>query len=227
MEKKCVHAFIGKLKNGDIATYQTLPWNHLGWHAGSGINGSANSTHISFEICEDNRTDPVYFQSVYHEAVELCQYLCDLYSIDPSNIIGHYEGWEQGIASNHGDPRYWFKIFGKSMDTFRHDVGGKPMEPYFARVNTSKDEGLSLWSSISKDERLIRVPKGEIVEVIAESNGWVTASYQGVTGFADKQYLVKVESPPVEPPVEKLVIFKQADWDEYCRAIEKILTKAT
>jgi peptidoglycan hydrolase-like protein with peptidoglycan-binding domain len=33
------------------------------------------------------------------------------------------------------------------------------------------------------------------------------------------------EYPP--EPIEKLVIFKQSDWDDYCRAIEKILTKAT
>ena len=46
----CVHAFIGKLKDGSIATYQTLPWDHRGWHAG----GDANNTHIGFEICEDN-----------------------------------------------------------------------------------------------------------------------------------------------------------------------------
>ena len=39
----CVHAFIGKLKDGSIATYQTLPWNMVGWHSGSGKNGSANS----------------------------------------------------------------------------------------------------------------------------------------------------------------------------------------
>lgn len=26
----CVHAFIGKLADGSIATYQTLPWNHRG-----------------------------------------------------------------------------------------------------------------------------------------------------------------------------------------------------
>jgi N-acetylmuramoyl-L-alanine amidase len=30
----CVHAFIGKLKDGSIATYQTLPWNMRGWHGG-------------------------------------------------------------------------------------------------------------------------------------------------------------------------------------------------
>ena len=26
----CAHAFIGKLKNGSIASYQTLPWEHRG-----------------------------------------------------------------------------------------------------------------------------------------------------------------------------------------------------
>src|SRR5699024_12067475 len=30
----CVHAFIGKLYDGSIATYQTLPCNHRGWHLG-------------------------------------------------------------------------------------------------------------------------------------------------------------------------------------------------
>ena len=30
----CVHGFIGKLADGSVATYQTLPWNHRGWHAG-------------------------------------------------------------------------------------------------------------------------------------------------------------------------------------------------
>jgi len=36
--------------------------------------------------------------------------------------IGHYEGPERGLASNHGDPRHWFSHFGKSMDDFRRDV---------------------------------------------------------------------------------------------------------
>lgn len=114
----CVHAFIGKLADGSIATYQTLPWNHRGWHAG----GSANDTHIGFEICEDGLTDAEYFNKVYKEAVELCVYLCKEYNILPDNIIGHYEGYQKGIASNHGDPKNWFPRHSKSMDTFRTDV---------------------------------------------------------------------------------------------------------
>jgi len=114
----CVHAFIGKLADGSIATYQTLPWNHRGWHAG----GSANDSHIGFEICEDGLTDASYFNKVYKEAVELCVYLCKQYGLTEKDIIGHYEGYQKGIASNHGDPKNWFPKHGKSMDTFRADV---------------------------------------------------------------------------------------------------------
>lgn len=114
----CVHAFIGKLADGTIATYQTLPWNHRGWHGG----GSSNNTHIGFEICEDDLTDATYFAKVYKEAVELCAYLCKEYGLTEKNIICHCEGYKQGIASNHGDVMHWFPKHGKSMDTFRADV---------------------------------------------------------------------------------------------------------
>jgi len=114
----CVHAFIGKLAGGSIATYQTLPWDHRGWHAG----GAANNTHIGFEICEDGLTDYTYFQKVYREAVELCAYLCKEYGLTEQNIICHSEGYKQGVASNHGDVMHWFPKHGKSMDTFRAEV---------------------------------------------------------------------------------------------------------
>jgi N-acetylmuramoyl-L-alanine amidase len=121
MRQVCVHAFIGKLADGSIATYQTLPWNHRGWHAG----GSANNTHISFEICEDGLTDAAYFSAVYREAAELCAFLCKQYNLDPAKdgvLIGHYEGYRRGIANNHADPGHWFPRFGKSLDSFRADV---------------------------------------------------------------------------------------------------------
>ncbi|MBV1757997.1 MAG: N-acetylmuramoyl-L-alanine amidase [Dethiosulfatibacter sp.] len=114
----CVHAFIGKLNDGTIATYQTLPWNHRGWHGG----GSCNDTHIGFEICEDDLSDKNYFNKVYQEAVELCVYLCKLYSLTEENILCHSEGYKMGIASNHSDVMHWFPKHGKSMDDFRTDV---------------------------------------------------------------------------------------------------------
>lgn len=126
----CVHGFIGKLADGTIATYQTLPWDHRGWHAG----GSANNTHIGFEICEDDLTDGAYFAKVYKEAVELCAYLCKQYGLTEKNIICHSEGYKQGIASNHGDVMHWFPKHGKSMDTFRAAVKA------LLDADTDKDE---------------------------------------------------------------------------------------
>lgn len=123
----CVHAFIGKLKDGSVATYQTLPWDIVGWHSGSGSLGSAknanNNGFIGFEICEDGLTDATYFTKVYTEAVELCAYLCDKFKLDPMTaIICHSEGHKKGIASNHADVMHWFPKHGKSMDTFRAAV---------------------------------------------------------------------------------------------------------
>lgn len=128
-----VHAFIGKLKDGSIATYQVLPWNYRAGHCAS----SANNTHIAFEICEDGLSDATYFNKVYKEAVELTAMLCKEYNLDPmTNVICHSEGYKKGIASNHGDVMHWFPKHGKSMDTFRADVKAllkgeeKPAEEY-------------------------------------------------------------------------------------------------
>lgn len=124
----CVHAFIGKLKDGSIATYQTLPWDMVGWHSGSGSLGSAknanNNGYIGFEICEDDLTDASYFNKVYTEAVELCAYLCKTFNIKPEKpwLICHSEGHQLGIASNHSDVMHWFPRHGKTMDDFRAEV---------------------------------------------------------------------------------------------------------
>ena len=37
----CVHAFID---GNDGTVYQTLPWNHRGWHCSSGSRGGAYNT---------------------------------------------------------------------------------------------------------------------------------------------------------------------------------------
>lgn len=128
----CVHAFIGKLKDGSIATYQTLPWDMVGWHSGSGSKGSAknanNNGYIGFEICEDNTNDAAYLKKVYTEAVELVAYLCKKYSLDPLKdgvVICHSEGHARGIASNHGDVMHWWPKHGLSMDTFRKAVAAE------------------------------------------------------------------------------------------------------
>ena len=121
----CTHAFIGKLAKR-VGVVQTLPWNYRGWHAGTGTSGgSANDTHISFEICEDDLKNASYFRQVYKAAVELTALLCKQYNLNPladGVVICHSEGYQRGIASNHADVMHWFPKHGINMDTFRQDV---------------------------------------------------------------------------------------------------------
>lgn len=140
----CVHAFIGLLKDGkSVATYQTLPWDHRGWHAG----GTANDSYIGFEICEDDLSSKEYFDKVYKEAAELCAMLCKQYGIKPEKpyLICHSEAHALGIGSNHGDVMHWFPKYGKNMDIFRTYVkelmGNAPAEePKIEPVNNGTYE---------------------------------------------------------------------------------------
>lgn len=135
----CVHGFIDGI---DGKVYQTLPWNHRGWHCGSGLNGSGNNTHIGIEMCEPaciKYTGGSYFtctdlaeakavaKRTYETAVELFAMLCKKCKLDPLEdgvVISHREGHARGIASNHGDPEHlWNQLgMGYTMDGFRKDV---------------------------------------------------------------------------------------------------------
>ncbi len=138
----CVHGFID---GNDGTVYQTLPWNHRGWHCASGPKGSGNNTHIGVEMCEPasiRYTGGSSFtcsnlsaartsvKKTYEAAVELFAYLCKLYGLNPTAdgvIISHREGHARGIASNHGDPEHlWNGLgMGYTMHTFRKDVKEK------------------------------------------------------------------------------------------------------
>jgi len=138
-DTSCVYGFID---GNDGTVYQTLPWNHRGWHCGSGSKGSGNNTHIGVEMCEpacirytagSNFTcsNPAEARSAakrtYEAAVELFAMLCKKYGLDPladGVIISHREGHSRGIASNHGDPEHlWTQLgMGYTMDGFRRAV---------------------------------------------------------------------------------------------------------
>ena len=131
----CVHGFIDA-NTGEV--YQTLPWDHRGWHGG----GSSNNTHIGVEMCEpacikytggstftcsDTATAKAAVKRTYEAAVELFAFLCKQYKLDPladGVIISHKEGHKRGISSNHGDPEHlWTQLkTGYTMDGFRKDV---------------------------------------------------------------------------------------------------------
>jgi len=122
--EKCVHAIIGRDKNGAVCTYQLLPLNICAWGVGNGSKGSYNydPAYLQFEICEDALDDEVYYSQVMSEAKELCAKWCKELDIPTENVVSHREAHARGYASNHGDIDHWLKKFGDSMDLFRKDV---------------------------------------------------------------------------------------------------------
>lgn len=146
----CVHAFIGRTKDGSVWCYQTLPFTMRGWHCG----GSGNDTHISIELCEDNLEDPAYFEEVYRTAREVCVELCRKFDLNPQTpgvLIDHAEGHLLGIASNHGDVAHWFRRHNHTMADFRRDVA----------QGLQKAEDIPQWAKPTIDKLLSRgVVKG-------------------------------------------------------------------
>ncbi len=144
--KVCVHGFIDG-NTGEV--YQTLPWNHRGWHCGS----TANGTHIGIEMCEpdcikytsgakftcsDKESAKAVIERTYKSAVELFAHLCTEFALNPladGVILSHSEGYSKGWASNHADPEHLWKglKLPYTMGGFRKDVKAA-MNPTIYRV---------------------------------------------------------------------------------------------
>jgi len=133
--RACVHAFI----DGNTGrVYQTLPWDHRGWHGG----GESNNSYIGVEMCEpacihytggasftcsDHEKAMEVVKRTYDAAVELFAMLCGQFGLDPMGdgvILSHKEGHDRGIATGHADPDHlWMGMnSGYTMDGFRRDV---------------------------------------------------------------------------------------------------------
>ena len=182
-DRACVHAFIDG-NNGKV--YQTLPWNHRGWHGG----GKCNDTHIGVEMCEPSYikytggstftcTDKVKARAVvqrtYDTAVALFAHLCVKYNLDPmTDIISHREGATKGIASKHSDPEHlWRQLgMGYTMNTFRKAVKAtmKKNTPYMVKITASV---LNVRNGVGVNHPITaKVNKGEIYTIVGETNGW-------------------------------------------------------
>lgn len=142
----CVHGFIDG-NTGEV--YQTLPWEHRGWHCG----GNANGTHIGIEMCEpdcikytsganftcsDIQRATAIVERTYKSAVEMFAHLCTEFALNPladGVILSHSEGYKRGLTSNHADPEHLWKALKLpyTMDGFRQDVKSA-MNPTYFRV---------------------------------------------------------------------------------------------
>lgn len=157
----CVHGFIDA---NDGTVYQTLPWNHRGWHGG----GISNNTHIGVEMCEpacikytsganftcsDLASARAAAKRTYDSAVELFAMLCKKFNLDPlKDICSHKEGCVKGIASNHGDPEHlWTQLgMGYSMDSFRKAVKAKMDEKKLDNVPSAWSKDAVSWAVENK-----------------------------------------------------------------------------
>lgn len=186
-DRACVHGFID---GNDGTVYQTLPWNHRGWHCGSSINGSANNTHIGVEMCEpacitytggasfkcsDLATARAVAKRTYEAAVELFAMLCKQYGLDPladGVIISHKEGHARGIASNHGDPEHlWSQLgMGYTMNTFRKAVkdklSGTASEE---KPQAASGTQASIFQSMTEEQAVAKI--GELCQADSRKSG--------------------------------------------------------
>ena len=179
--RACVHAFIDG-NNGKV--YQTLPWNHRGWHGG----GKCNDTHIGVEMCEPAQikytsgtkfvvTDKVKARAVaqrtYDTAVLLFAHLCKQYKLDPmTDIISHKEGATKGIASKHSDPEHLWKQLGMgyTMNSFRKAVKVAMGAPYMVKITASV---LNVRGGVGVNHPVTTtVNRGQIYTIVEEKNGW-------------------------------------------------------
>lgn len=188
---KCVHAFIGKVKSGDIMVYQTLPYDVKPWGCGKGSKGSYNNSHIQFEICEDDLKNEDYFNKAMNKAIEYCAYLCNLYLLPVDSIVSHHEAHLLGYGSDHGDPDHWMKKYGKDMNWFRAEVqkrlgvAPKPTTTTFKVKIICDDLNVRMGAGVNydvvgrivKDKSLVEknpkyfYPCGTYT-IIEEKNGW-------------------------------------------------------
>lgn len=160
--KLCVHAFIDG-RTGKV--YQTLPWEHRGWHCG----GSGNNSYIGVEMCEpsciqyiggstirctDMEIAKVVVKRTYDAAVDLFAYLCVKYELEPLEdgvIVSHKEGHSRGIASGHGDPEHlWTQLkTGCTMERFRRDV--KDAMSHVVRVPVKEETSNNTMETVNEN----------------------------------------------------------------------------
>ena len=126
----CANAYIGKLDDGTVAVYQTLPWDKRTWLSASGSKGNANKMgYIGFETCCLLTDEPYFKDAVMDKAVKLVAYWCKLYGFKPYDegpcglrVMDHSELHRAGYASNHADITNWLKEYGYTMNDFRNAV---------------------------------------------------------------------------------------------------------
>lgn len=134
----CVHAFVD-----DKNLVYTLPLEVRCWGCGKGNKGSGNDTYIQIEMCENSdiyytdgwkynskntENTKQYINNTVNNLIEFIVKTLRYLGIDEVNettVTSHYEGYKQGIASNHGDPAGFLGLANLTMNDIREKVKNK------------------------------------------------------------------------------------------------------
>lgn len=232
-DRACVHAFID---GNDATVYQTLPWNHRGWHGG----GSSNNTHIGVEMCEpacikyvggssftcsDTATAKAVAKRTYEAAVELFAYLCKMYSLDPLGdgvIVSHREGHSRGIASNHGDPEHlWNQLgMGYTMTTFRNAVKAQLSGDTKEETPAATSNEETIWNYLYGKLGSAYGTAGLMGNLYAESALKPTNlqnTYEKKLGYSDADYTAAVDNGSYDNFIKDSAGYGLAQWTYWSR----------
>lgn len=115
--KASAHGFI----DWDSIT-QTIPFNEVGWHAGS----TANHKFIGIELCEPGTHDVIKFTEVWNRATWYFAWIfisvLKIHTVTKENLMSHAEVSAKWGETDHQDPVAYFKAYGKTVDAFRKEV---------------------------------------------------------------------------------------------------------
>ena len=238
----CVHGFIDG-NTGEI--FQTLPWDHRGWHCGKGSNGSGNNTHIGIEMCEpkcikytkgatfecSNKEEAITVSKrTWDSAVKLFAYLCEQFNLDPLKdgvILGHAEGYKRGISSNHGDPAHMWEqlgMTGYSMDSFRKavkdEMNANKEEPSKLRGETDEEKIWNyLYDNLGNNYGVAGL-MGNFYAESALSPINLQDSYNKRLGYSDKEYTKVIDNGSYKNFTKDSAGYGLAQWTYWSRKQE-------
>lgn len=215
---KCMHAFIGLDKAGEVMAIQTLPYEYACWGCGSGKRGSYNydpTAHIQCEICQGSDTDALYYHRAIEAAEEYCVQLCRTFGFTAENIVSHKEAGQRGYASEHDDPEEWMTNFGDDMNQFRARVAARLAAERAGGMMTYKVTGTRLALREAPNTGaavLLRMDTGTAVEGEPAGTEWVRITYGGKTGYSMAKFLQMVGTvTPAPDPLPELTDKEKLD----------------
>ena len=153
-----------------------------------GVKGYADGQYLLFE---NKEVSAVY--AIINTKYDAGLSLWDSYKKDKA-VIKVAKGEKVQVLSTNPDHGFYLCEY-KEKEAYadgqylKFDDAG---EYVTATINTKYDTGLSLWDSYRKNTSLIKVKKGEKVEVksLNDDHGFYLCEYKDVEGYADGQYLL-------------------------------------